>query len=169
MSINQDKQNQILLKLYISLKKLELINDESFDFLKITLTQKPRHLIISELKITDGKYNLLLSKSYRSVEVALKKVFEEKQLQLEFEVHKIDKMLNFGMKTITTYSPTTFSPIEYLELPTRIDNKLKSLGIQTIQEILNYTEKEWLEFYGFGEGMLKELKDTLKKHGFQLM
>lgn len=174
----QSKQQQILYQLLNGLEKTGLISgckeEDVLIFLRHVISGKPRHTVIEEMNITESKYNLLSSKSFKCIEMCLKKIFEDRQLKLfdlksygNVDFNKIEHkeyMTDNSSKIVITSSP-----IEYLNLPTRIHNSLLSIGIKSVQDVLNYSEQEYLEFYGFGEGMLIGLKDKLKSFGFQLM
>jgi len=59
-------------------------------------------------------------------------------------------------------------PLEDLELPVRPYNCLKSVGVKTIGELLNYPESELLKLRNFGEKSLEEIKEKLNPLGLTL-
>jgi DNA-directed RNA polymerase subunit alpha len=59
-------------------------------------------------------------------------------------------------------------PLEDLELPVRPYNCLKSIGVRTIGELLDYPESELLKLRNFGEKSLVEIKEKLDPLGLTL-
>ena len=59
-------------------------------------------------------------------------------------------------------------PLEDLELPVRPYNCLKSIGVRTIGELLDYPESELLKLRNFGEKSLVEIKEKLEPLGLSL-
>jgi len=58
--------------------------------------------------------------------------------------------------------------VEILELSVRSSNALRNAGIFTINELLQRTERDVLRLPNVGRLSLKEIKDTLARHGLQL-
>ncbi len=59
-------------------------------------------------------------------------------------------------------------PLEDLELPVRPYNCLKSIGVKTIGELLDYPESELLKLRNFGEKSLVEIREKLDPLGLNL-
>lgn len=59
-------------------------------------------------------------------------------------------------------------PLEDLELPVRPYNCLKSIGVRTIGELLDYPESELLKLRNFGEKSLVEIREKLDPLGLNL-
>ena len=59
-------------------------------------------------------------------------------------------------------------PLEDLELPVRPYNCLKSIGVKSIGELLEYPESELLKLRNFGEKSLEEIKEKLDPLGLSL-
>jgi hypothetical protein len=73
------------------------------------------------------------------------------------------------VEEVVVIKPET--PIEALNLGTRVDNTLKEAGLTTIEEVLNQLERgddALLEISGFGEKSLSELKAALQSMGYDL-
>lgn len=59
-------------------------------------------------------------------------------------------------------------PLEDLDLGVRPYNCLKSVGVKTIGELLDYSESELLKLRNFGEKSLIEIREKLEPHGLTL-
>ena len=59
-----------------------------------------------------------------------------------------------------------FDPVYKLELSLRTSNCLKALGIKSIAELVQYSEKELLRTPKFGRKSLNETKEELSIMGF---
>jgi hypothetical protein len=59
-------------------------------------------------------------------------------------------------------------PISILDLSTRASNGLKNEGIETIGELVKYSEDELLGLDKFGQNSLKEIKKKLEEIGLTL-
>ena len=59
-------------------------------------------------------------------------------------------------------------PLEDLELPVRPYNCLKSIGVKTIGELLDYPQSELLKLRNFGEKSLVEIREKLDPLGLSL-
>ncbi|MBR3627416.1 MAG: DNA-directed RNA polymerase subunit alpha [Elusimicrobia bacterium] len=59
-------------------------------------------------------------------------------------------------------------PISILDLTTRASNSLKNAEIETIGQLISYSELDLMEFDKFGEKSLKEIKEKLKEIGLSL-
>jgi DNA-directed RNA polymerase subunit alpha len=62
----------------------------------------------------------------------------------------------------------TGDPISTLDLSTRASNGLKNEGIETIGELIKYSEDELLGLDKFGQNSLKEIKKKLDEIGLSL-
>lgn len=60
------------------------------------------------------------------------------------------------------------SPISALDLSPRIYNNLRKFHINTIEELVSYTEKDLLEIRDMGSRSLNDIKAQLAKHGYCL-
>jgi DNA-directed RNA polymerase alpha subunit len=58
-------------------------------------------------------------------------------------------------------------PLELLELPLRINKKLRALGIERVRDLTLTTEKAVLNT-GLGEESLNEIIEALHRHGLKL-
>jgi DNA-directed RNA polymerase alpha subunit len=58
-------------------------------------------------------------------------------------------------------------PLELLELPLRINKKLRALGVERVRDLTLTTEKAVLNT-GLGEESLNEIIEALHRHGLKL-
>ena len=59
-------------------------------------------------------------------------------------------------------------PISILDLTTRASNSLKNAEIETIGQLISYSEVDLMEFDKFGKTSLKEIKEKLAAIGLSL-
>ena len=59
-------------------------------------------------------------------------------------------------------------PISILDLTTRASNSLKNAEIETIGQLISYSEVDLMEFDKFGKTSLKEIKEKLSAIGLSL-
>ena len=59
-------------------------------------------------------------------------------------------------------------PISILDLTTRASNSLKNAEIETIGQLISYSEVDLMEFDKFGKTSLKEMKEKLAAIGLSL-
>ena len=59
-------------------------------------------------------------------------------------------------------------PLEALELSTRTRNSLRNLGIQTVEQLTQLTERDLLRGRNFARKSLDEVKDVLRDIGLKL-
>ena len=62
---------------------------------------------------------------------------------------------------IADITPANTQTIEDLDLTVRSYNCLKRAGIQSVQELVQYTEEEVLKIRNLGRKSFKEIKDKL--------
>ncbi|CEH29080.1 hypothetical protein AM501_09795 [Aneurinibacillus migulanus] len=111
----------------------------------------------------DTKELLIELEAIRSV---LTKKFGEGilvDIELEKRIIRKNKYVQEGLDK---YAKTI--KIEDIDLPSRIGNRLKRKGIETVYELVKMTEHEFYSIPNFGDKTVVEINEILKTYGLSL-
>jgi hypothetical protein len=104
-------------------------------------------------------------------------IIEEKNLELETQVYDLKKQLDYVLDQLDRANPGSIShekinfltiPIMDLDLSVRTYNCLRAADIDNISDLLGYPCRDLLKFRNFGKKSLDEIRDLVKKHGYEL-
>lgn len=88
-----------------------------------------------------------------------------KDAQTEEKLEKEEKRAH---ETLERQRALLKKSIDEIELTSRSRNCLKELGIQTLEDLVRYTEADLKKAKNFGETSLEDVKDALARHGLSL-
>lgn len=138
--------------------------EEIFKTESYFLRESKRNIVIFIERFTEKTTLQKLGEKNNLSRARIRQIIERVKRRVEQS-----KLFSLGHKAPEKAALLSSSPIEKLGLSLRSENCLRAEGIRTIGELLLFSENALLKTPNLGKRSLKEIKDTLVKHGLHLL
>jgi hypothetical protein len=157
-----------------TLLTLHFVEGKTFNEIakNVNRSKENMHALIKRASV-----RLLNNFRYLNSEVKKVSVFEEKYWEQEKKVYDLQQQVDFLMDQLNIVTPISISleKINFLktkiidfDFSVRVINCLHAADIDTVSELLQYSCSELSKFRNLGTKSLNEIKDLLKKLGYEL-